>query len=101
MKLINSRKEIEELIDDDAHESGHFFNLDEEEQHSSPCWEVKIDRKEKNAMIFLIDGEEKLLCPLSQLDSSFLTIEKISELIKLLRTGDYKTLRKTLGIKRR
>ena len=97
MKLINSRKEFEDLID-----SGEIdgFIFDDVEDYHSPCWEVKIDKRDKKAMIFLVDGEEKLLCPLSKLDDSFLTLDKISELISILKVGDFKELKKVLGIKR-
>ena len=47
-------------------------------------------------MIFLIDGEEKLSYPLSKVDNSLLTIEKISGLIKLLRNGDFSGIKKVL-----
>jgi len=92
MKLINSRKEIDDFMNERPRTP--FF--DEEEEHHGPCWEVKIDREDKKAMIFLIDGEEKLSYPLSKVDNSLLTIEKISGLIKLLRNGDFSGIKKVL-----
>jgi len=96
MKLINGK--IDEFLDND---SMGIFGFEEEEEQHSPCWEVKIDREDKKAMIFLIDGKEKLSCSLSKLDKSFLTIEKISELIAYLRQEDFDGLRKVLGMKKR
>lgn len=95
MKLINSRKDIDDLIKEKS--ETYLYDDNEEEQHS-PCWEVKIDRDCEKAMIFLIDGEEQLSCPLSKLDESYFTIEKISEFIGLLRNGEFDKMKEVLGM---
>ena len=91
MKLVNS-KNINKMT---GNPLGDFYDLQDEEEYISPCWEVKVD-KERGDMIFLVDGNEKLAYSLDKLDNSFLTIEKISELIKIFKTGELKELRKEL-----
>lgn len=98
MKLVNSR-DVRKMFDEDS-EYIKFYNTNEDDEEIYPCFQVSVD-KEKGNMIFLVDGQEILSCPLSKLDESYFTIEKISELITVLKTGNLKKLRDKLGIKKR
>jgi hypothetical protein len=85
------------MFEEDEH--AEFYNAQEDEERC-PCFQVTIDKEERKDMIFLIDGQETLSYPLSKLNESYFTVEKISGLIKILRTGNLKKLYKELkGLK--
>lgn len=88
MELINS-KDLKKIFDECVE-----FDTQDEERY--PCFQVKIDKEKRKAMIFLIDGREILSYSLSKLNKSYLTVERISGFIKILRTGNIEKLCKRL-----
>ena len=79
-------KDIDQLIDMKEQE------LTEEENLSSSCWEVKIDRN-SDSLLFLIDSEFVFKTKLSKVKDE-LTVEKLSFYIQYLRENNIKGLEK-------
>ena len=89
MRLINSG-DVNKLLDDKT-DPGELFDFDDD--ISSPCWEVKVDR-ENNKFLFLIDGEEVFTAPSSNFDESEITIDLLVHFIHLLKENDFAQIKK-------
>lgn len=101
MKLINSKKILKEGDSSGGYFGFRFERGADEEEFIAPCYEVKIDRLEKKAIMFLIDGEEKYSFSLRsiKLPLEQLSLSQVSEFISLFRLGDIDSIKKTLGVK--
>ena len=93
MRLINSGDVKKFLDKTDADEF-----LDFDDNTSSPCWEVKVDR-EDNKLVFLIDAKEILSSSLSNFGDTELMVEDLVYFIQILKDGDYERLKKEAKIK--
>jgi hypothetical protein len=91
MKLINSRKIINKILDD---HDVDFYDLQEEDCRC-PCWEIKVDRS-RGYLVFLVDFKEKYIYPLKKLKPSDLTLDGIISYMKIFKTQDLKALSKAL-----
>ena len=95
MKLING-KDIGKILDENT-DPIDIENFDEPEQFN-PCWEVKID-KNRNKILFLIDGEEKLSTPLAKFKPEEITLDLVIGFLKLFKEKKIDELKKATRTK--
>jgi hypothetical protein len=84
-------EDIKKIIEND------LFFLEEDDLENflaGPCWGIKVDREAKR-VLFTVDSKEVLSCAMSRVKSP-LNRERLSSLLKTLRRGDLKQLRKEL-----
>jgi hypothetical protein len=77
------------------------FEEDEDvkvENKHGPCWNIKVN-KEKQSLLFLIDGEIKLTYPLSKMQKD-VTLEFLASLLEIFKAGNMNALRKKLKSKK-
>jgi hypothetical protein len=94
MKLINSKKAISKILEDNS-DSVEFYDFLEDD-YKCPCWEIKVDR-DRGDLVFLIDAKEMYAYPLNKLESSDLTIERISEYLQVFKLLGFDELKKVLS----
>jgi hypothetical protein len=87
---MDLEKELDKIIDVEFYPEEDY----EDENRASLCWGIKIDR-EHNKIFFSIDSKEILSCSLAKVTGP-LNRAKLNSLLKVLRTGDSKAIRKAL-----
>lgn len=95
MKTINT-KELGKILEENVETIDTIENLDEFEQ-ISPCWEAKIDKVRKK-ILFMKDGEEKVVASLSKFSKEEISLEFLTTCIKYLREGKINELKKLARI---